>query len=250
MQRARARWSAEVLVAAGVIVFGSCTLAASTFRNLILLNGLMLAAGTAWIVFISIFSVITLNLTPDWIRARALAVSMFVFQGAVAGGSAVWGALATRIGVNAALMWAGIGTIASAALGLLFKLPDLTADLTPWIHWKLPVVSNQDPSVADAGPALVTVEYDVDPEHQDRFVEAIRKYERIRRRDGAFQWGIYRDLENSNRYLEAFLVDSWAEHLRQHDRETRADKELEEQLRNLVRREPVVHHLVSPTTKR
>ena len=168
MQRARARWAAEAVVAVGVEVFGSCTIAASTFRNLISLNGLMLAAGAAWIVFISIFNVITLNLTPDWIRARALGVSMLVFQGAVASGSAVWGALATKAGVDAALMWAGIGTMASAGLGLLFKLPDLTADLTPWIHWKLPVVANQDPSVADAGPALVTVEYVVDPEHQER----------------------------------------------------------------------------------
>jgi MFS family permease len=250
MPRARARWSAETLVAAGVVVFGSCTVAASTFRNLISLNGLVLVAGAAWIFFLSIFNVITLNLTPDWIRARAMAVSMLVFQGAVAGGSAVWGVLATRTGVNTALIWAGIGTIASAALGLLFKLPDLTADLTPWIHWKLPVVANQDPSVADSGPALVTVEYDVDPEHEDRFVRAIGKYERIRRRDGAFRWGIYRDLENPNRYLEIFLVDSWAEHLRQHERTTRADKEIEERLRNLIRREPVVHHLVSPAPKR
>jgi len=250
MQRARARWSAEAVVAAGVVIFGCCTIAASTFRNLISLNAVMFAAGAAWIVFLSIFNVITLNLTPDWIRARALAVSMLAFQGAVAGGSAVWGALATRTGVNAALFCAGVGIIASASLGLIFRLPDLTADLTPWIHWNVPVVSNQDLAVADAGPALVTVEYDVYPEHQERFLRAIRKYERIRRRDGAFRWGIYRDLENPNRYLETFLVHSWAEHLRQHERTTRADKEVEEHLRSLVRREPLVHHLVSPELKR
>jgi MFS family permease len=250
MQRARARWSAEIVVAAGVVVFGLGTIAASTFRNLISLNAVMLAAGAAWIVFISILNVITLNLTPDWIRARALAVSMLVFQGAVAGGSAVWGALATRTGVEGALVWAGIGTIASAGLGVLFKLPDLTADLTPWIHWKLPAIASQDLSVADAGPVLVTVEYDVDAAHQDRFVHALRKYERIRRRDGAFRWGIYHDLENPNRYLEIFLVDSWAEHLRQHERGTRADRGIEERLRSLVRGEPVVHHLVGPTSKR
>jgi len=81
-------------------------------------------------------------------------------------------------------------------------------------------------------------------------VQAIHKYERIRRRDGAFRWGTYRDLENPNRYLETFLVDSWAEHLRQHERTTRADREIEERLPRLVRREPVVHHLVSPTPKR
>ena len=146
-------------------------------------------------------------------------------------------------------MWAGIGTVASSGLGLLFKLPDLTMDLTPWIHWKLPVIANEDPSIADAGPALVTVEYDVAPEHQAQFLHAVRKYGRIRRRDGAFRWGIYRDLENPNRYVEAFLVDSWAEHLRQHERSTRADKELEERVQSLVRGNPVVRHLVSPASK-
>ena len=249
MQRARARWSAEVVVAVGLFVFGLSIIAASMLRNLLSLSVLMLAAGAAWIVFISLFNVIILNLTPDWIRARALAVSMLVFQGAVAGGSAIWGALATRTGVHVALMWAGAGTIASAALGLFFKLPDLTADLTPWVHWKLPILPNEDPLIADAGPTLVTVEYDVAPEHQARFLQAIRKYERIRRRDGAFRWGIYRDLETPNRYVEAFLVDSWAEHVRQHERSTRADREVEERVRSLTRGEPVVHHLVSPASK-
>ena len=249
MQRARARWPAEGMVAVGVLIFGFSIIAASTFRSLTSLNGLMLAAGAAWTVFISLFNVITLNLTPDWIRARAMAVSLLVSQGALAGGSAVWGALATRRGVHEALMWAGIGTIASSGLGLLFKLPDLTADLSPWIHWKLPAMANEDLSIADAGPALVTIEYDVAPEHQDRFVHAMRKYARIRRRDGAFRWGIYRDLENPNRYVEAFLVHSWAEHLRQHERSTRADRELEERVRSLTRGEPVVRHLVSPAPK-
>lgn len=250
MQRARASWPAEVVVAAGALVFGFSIIATTVLRNLVSLSALMLAAGAAWIVFISLFNVITLNLTPDWIRARALAVSMLVSQGAMAGGSAIWGTLATKTSVHAALTWAGIGTIASAGLGLLFKLPDLTADLTPWIHWKLPVVAGQDLSIAGAGPALVTVEYEVDPEHQEEFVEAIHKYQRIRRRDGAYQWGIYRDLEESNHFVEAFLVDSWAEHLRQHERTTHADRELEEHVQSLVLSKPVVRHLVNPATKR
>lgn len=49
-----------------------------------------------------------LNHTPEWVRARVLAVSILVFQGAMAAGSAVWGALATKTGIHAALMWAGV----------------------------------------------------------------------------------------------------------------------------------------------
>jgi quinol monooxygenase YgiN len=146
-------------------------------------------------------------------------------------------------------MWAGAGTMATAALGLLFKLPDLTVDLTPWVHWKTPIITNADFALSDSSQTLVTIEYDVEPEHQARFLQAIHKYERIRRRDGAYRWGIFQDLEHPNRYVETFLVDSWAEHLRQHERSTHADREVEERVRSLTRGIPTVHHLVQPATK-
>jgi hypothetical protein len=138
---------------------------------------------------------------------------MLVFQGAMAAGSAAWGALANKTGIHAALLWAGVGTMASTLTGLLLKLPDATVDLTPWIHWRLPTIVDQDPTAADAGPVMVMIEYSVDQEKAAGFTTAIYKYERIRRRDGAYQWGVFCDLEDPNRYLEVFLVDSWAEHL-------------------------------------
>ena len=72
----------------------------------------------------------------------------------------------------------------------------------------------------------------------------MHEYGRIRRRDGASRWGICRDLEIADRYLETFIVSSWAEHVRQHDRLTRADSQIEEQLRRCTRSEPSVRHLV------
>jgi hypothetical protein len=73
----------------------------------------------------------------------------------------------------------------------------------------------------------------------------MHKYGRIRRRDGASRWDIFRDLETESRYLETFIVHSWAEHLRQHERFTQADREIEEQLGSYTRSEPTVRHLVS-----
>jgi hypothetical protein len=84
----------------------------------------------------------------------------------------------------------------------------------------------------------------VDEEKVPAFINAINRYGRIRRRDGAYQWGIFRDLENPDRYLETFLVDSWAEHLRQHERSTRADRLVTEQVEKHTRGEPIVRHLV------
>jgi predicted MFS family arabinose efflux permease len=242
MQRARSRWSADMIVSAGIAIFGMATIAAGALRALPPLGVVMLIGGAAWISFISLFNVQILNQTPDWVRARVLAVSMLVFQGAVAAGSAMWGAAAARIGLSEALLWAGMGTIMSTVLGLFLRLPDVSVDLTSWNHWRLPPVL--DANTDAGGPVLVTVEYHVDPERVPEFIKTMHQYGRVRRRDGASRWGICRDIEIADHYLETFIVSSWAEHLRQHDRLTRADSHLEERLHSCTRHEPKVRHLV------
>ena len=244
MQRVRARWSAEVVVSGGTLIFGLMTAAAGSLRGLPMLGAVMLVGGGAWIVFISLFNVLILNHTPEWVRARVLAVSMLVFQGAMAAGSAAWGALATKTGIHSALLWAGIGTMISTLTGVFLKLPDSTVDLTPWIHWRLPTILKEKPEAMDDGPVMVTIEYSVDAEKASAFIKAINRYGRIRRRDGAYQWGIFRELEDPEHYLETFLVDSWAEHLRQHERSTGADRVVTQRVQSYTRGEPVVRHLV------
>lgn len=242
MQRARARWSADVVVSAGITILGLMIIATGALRVLLPLAAVMLTGGAAWISFISLFNVQVLNQAPDWVRARVLAISMLVFQGAVAAGSATWGAVAARAGLSKALLWAGIGAIATTGLGIFLRLPDLSVDLTPWNHWRMPRII--DANVDAGGPVLVTVEYRVDPERVPEFIKTMHAYGRIRRRDGASRWGICRDLEIADRYLETFVVSSWAEHVRQHDRLTRSDSRLEERLRGCIRNEPNVRHLV------
>jgi hypothetical protein len=90
----------------------------------------------------------------------------------------------------------------------------------------------------------VTVEYRVAADHAQAFLEAIQRYGRVRRRDGASRWGIFRDLQHPDVYLESFVVTSWAEHLRQHDRITRADSDAELIVRSQADGEPVIRHLV------
>jgi hypothetical protein len=91
---------------------------------------------------------------------------------------------------------------------------------------------------------LVTIEYSVIAEQESKFVRTMRQYARVRRRDGAYKWGIYRDVEAANRFVEIFLVHSWAEHQRQHERQTKADRELEQRVYSHVTGEPKVRHLL------
>jgi hypothetical protein len=204
----------------------------------------MLIGGAAWVIFISLINALVQNLAPDWVRARVLAIFILVYQGSYALGTAGWGAVAQRAGVRTALVYAGAGTIATTVLALFAKLPDSTADLSPWNHWRMPVVIEEVGAELRQGPVLVTVEYAVIPIRTAEFVDAMNEYARTRRRDGAYRWGIFRDTEVADRYLEIYLVNSWAEHLRQHERQTQADRELEQRLYSYVASEPTVRHLI------
>jgi MFS family permease len=244
MQRARARWSTEAIVTSAVAILGIVIAALSGFHRLVTLAPIVLIGGAAWVLFISLINALVQNMAPDWVRARVLAIFILVYQGSFALGSAAWGGVAQRAGVGIALVAAGIGTVATTVFVAFARLPDSTADLSPWNHWRMPAVVSKDEFDIQDGPVLVTVEYAVMPEREAEFVEAIHQYARIRRRDGAYQWGIFRDREDRDRYLEIFLVHSWGEHLRQHERQTHADRELEMRLSGYVIGDPEVRHLI------
>jgi MFS family permease len=245
MQSARGKWSTEAIVSTGVVILGLVIAAMSGLHSLSTLAPLMLIGGAAWVTFISLISALIQNLAPDWVRARVLAIFILVYQGSFAAGSAAWGAVAQRAGIRVALLYAGLGTIGTTAIALFAKLPVSPADLSPWNHWRMPSVVGEVEAPLNRGPVLVTVEYSVIPERVAEFAKAIHRYARIRRRDGAYRWGIFRDTEAADHYVETFLVNSWAEHLRQHDRQTEADRELEQRLRSYVVKDPEVRHLIS-----
>jgi MFS family permease len=244
MQSARDRWSTETIVSTGVVSLGLVILAMSGLHRLSTLAAVMLFGGAAWVIFISLISALIQNLAPDWVRARVLAIFILVYQGTYALGTAAWGAVAQRSGVGTALVYAGVGTIVTASIALFAQLPDSTADLSPWNHWRMPVVIGEVGTDVDRGPVLVSVEYPVIPKRTAEFVDAMHEYGRVRRRDGAYRWAIFRDTEVADRYLEIFLVNSWAEHLRQHERQTQADRELEGRISSYLSGEPMVRHLI------
>jgi len=244
MQGLRARFSTEMIVSAGVVILGVVIVTIARLHSLSALAPLILLSGAAWVLFISLINALVQNLAPDWVRARVLAIFTLVYMGSFALGSAAWGGVAQRRGIGIALIYSGFGTVASVILALIARLPDSTADLTPWNHWRMPVIVKEVGAELLDGPVLVTVEYSVVPGQETEFVKAIRQYARTRRRDGAYRWGIYRDTEDANRFVEVFLVHSWAEHLRQHERQTKADRDLEQRVYGYITGAPTVRHLL------
>ena len=205
MQPARAKWSTETVVSSGVAILGLALMATSGLHRLVTLAPVMVFGGAAWVIFISLINALIQNLAPDWVRARVLSIFFLVYQGAFALGSAAWGAVAQKSGIHAALLYAGAGTAATTMLALFARLPDSPADLSAWNHWRMPVVVNEVEDDLLEGPVLVTIEYVVPREREAGFLEAIQKYGRMRRRDGAYRWGIFRDTAVADHYVEIFL---------------------------------------------
>jgi MFS family permease len=242
LQRFSSKFSTEAIISIATAMFGAILLSTAALHNLALLCGLMLFGGASWTVFMSLFNTMVQNLAPDWVRARVLAAYLFVFQGSVAIGSAIWGLAAQHTNVRTALIISGLGIGASLLLQFTFPLPSTAIDLSTWNHWVKPSMFEE--AATDLGPVLVTVTYVIDPAKAPDFLNEIYRYQRIRRRDGATRWGIFYDTESPNVYLEMFLVDSLAEHERQHDRFTVADLELENRVISYALESPTVKHYI------
>jgi Transmembrane secretion effector len=58
--------------------------------------------------------------------------------------------------------------------------------------------------------------------------------------------GVFEDLSQEGRFLETFKLDSWLEHLRQHERVTHADREQQELVHRFqLEGKPMVSHLIA-----
>jgi quinol monooxygenase YgiN len=203
-----------------------------------------LIAGVSWIAVLSSLNVSAQLALPEWVRGRGLALYVTFFFGAMTLGSALWGQVARMGGLPLAHFVAAAGALLAVPLTWRWKLQTGAGlDLSPSAHWPAPIVSNEVGS--DAGPVLVTVEYRIDPKNREAFLAALDRLARSRGRDGAYAWGVYEDTAERGRFLETFLVESWLEHLRQHERVTNADRVLQEHIHRLLRETPKVAHLVA-----
>jgi MFS family permease len=201
--------------------------------------------GIAWITALTGLNGTAQSILPNWVRGRALAVYLTVFNGAVTVGSLLWGAVAEGIGVPAALWVAAVALIAKALLLRRFPLPRGEADLSPSRHWPEPLLAA--PVENDRGPVTILIEYRLAPGTASEFRSLAHRLSAARRRDGAYSWGLAEDAADPTRVIEWFMVESWAEHLRQHRRVSHADADLQGELRrfHIGQTPPEVRHFLS-----
>ncbi|KQY61737.1 MFS transporter [Ensifer sp. Root142] len=206
---------------------------------------LLLSLGAAWITALTTLNGAAQAILPNWVRGRALAVYLTVFNGAMTAGSLAWGAIAELLGVPATLLVGAAGLVVVGVVFHIVKLPAGEADLVASNHWPEPLTAS--PIDNDRGPVLITIEYRVDPADRQAFTSALYRLSSERRRDGAYGWGVTEDTADPEIMVEWFFVESWAEHLRQHRRVSKADADLQQEVRKFHRGDaaPLVRHLLS-----
>ena len=109
------------------------------------------------------------------------------------------------------------------------EAPDVTQVVTMWEDFAI-----ADEPSPEAGPVAVEIAYRIRAEDVAAFLEAASHLRAPRRRDGATFWRLYRDLAEPSRYVERFIVTSWADYLHQRARATLADQELEARVRSFL----------------
>ncbi len=220
-RRLRMRMATEgiVQIAALALAVGAAVTAAGIF--LLALPALALA-GAGWVLALSTFNVSVQLASPRWVVARAVALYQMAAFGGMAAGSWLFGSVAGTHGVAIALLSAASVQLLSILAGAIRRLPEISQlNLDPANTWREP--DTAVPVEPRTGPVVITVEHRIAEADIPAFLSVMSERRRIRRRDGARDWTLMRDLADPQLWMERFHFPTWLEYVRHNERRTRAD---------------------------
>ena len=232
LPKLRARLSPDAMLAAGSVGLAAVTLVLAYVHVTAAVAVALVVGGAGWVLALSILNSLYQLSLPPWVNGRGISFYLMVFQGGNAVGSVVMGVTAEHLGLSPTLTIAAAGLALGplAALAWRFR-PIPPQDLLPAGDWPAPQLATDQ---APSGPVLVSVEYSALPGSEEDLITALRQTRFSRRRTGATSWRAWTDSGNPSRVLEQFVVASWDEHLRQHERVTKRDQERLDRVRQMI----------------
>ena len=247
LSRLRGLLARDSIAMTGGVVFAVANASIAAAHQVYLLWFATFLAGAAWVAVTFTYNSSAQMALPAWVRARALSLYLLTLQGGLAVGSVIWGYLASRYGIRNALDASAVFLVLNILVAMRFSLRDAERfDPSPWPLQEITQFGT-GPSM-DQGPVMVYLEFRVEPARAVEFEQAMRELEPIRRRDGAVMWSFFSDIADPGRYVEAYMVETWGEHVRQHSRATASDSEAWQRVRGLhIGPEPPrILHLIAP----
>ncbi|RWC33242.1 MAG: MFS transporter [Mesorhizobium sp.] len=230
--RLRQLLSSETMVRCAFAGFAVCAFNAAVSHHAWQTSLGLLVGGACWVIALSHFNVTVQMATPRWVVGRVLSVYQTATFGGIALGSWIWGVVADAHGAETALIAASIAMLAGGAIGLLLPLPQQQVlNLDPLNRFKEPHLAlDLKPR---SGPIAIMIEYVIRHEDVPEFLAIMAERGRVRRRDGARNWTLARDLENPAVWIEHYHTPTWIEYIRHNGRITHADALIGERLRAL-----------------
>jgi len=217
------RFSLRRLIVVGAAAFAAATLAAALSHSLAVICAMLVLAGMGWMAVNATISTVVQTYAANWVRARVASVYLLVLMGSMALGGALWGVLAQYLGLGNSLLLSA----SSILLGLLLTrrgeiVMGREADFADAQQTDKLVLAAE--VAHDDGPVCIEVSYRVVAAERDAFLRAVYAIGQARRRNGARNWRLYRDVEETDHYIERFIVESWLDYLRQRGRMTQNDE--------------------------
>lgn len=225
----RARFPMEMIITISFVGFATaCILLALATDFLLAVPGLVLA-GASWVTAFSHFNVSTQLGAPRWVVGRALSIYQTLVFGGQAIGAFVWGAVSGFWSLPVALLVSAGALLGGALFGRIIPVPGLTDNnLDPANRFNIPAL-NLDLKPR-SGPIVISIAWTIPKANTEAFLDLMAERRRIRRRDGAAQWILQRDLENPDTWVETYRVATWTEYIRHNRRRTAHDAQNHDQL--------------------
>ena len=210
-----------VYAVACLLVAGPAFLLAVTHSVAVAVVALV-AAGAAWITGLGLLGAAYQGQLPSWVKARGVSYYLVAFQGANGIGALVFGgvAQASSAGTGLTVLAVALVVVVPVTWRLAFPAALGAGPLTEE-PLALPEITD-----VQEGPVAITVSYRLAPGRADAFLALGEELRRTRRRTGAVRWHLHRDLEDTDRFEEVFIVGSWEEHERQHARLQGPDRQV------------------------
>lgn len=232
------------MVPVGIVGFGFAGAAVGLSRAPLLTGLAMFVAGVFWVWTLSTLNATVQLLAPAWIRGRAMSLYTLSFVGLLPIGSIVGGALGDVIGSPESVVVLSTAAIGFGLVVVRFGVPALgeVVATDPPPDWDLTPHEFE----MSGGPVMVVNTWVIRHAELEEFLHAMDRLRRVRLRTGAYHWALYRNAEDPHRMTEVMVLNSWQDHIRQHQR---IDAEAADVIRSTREFDrdggPVTRHLVA-----